>query len=386
MLSCIIIQYDNRVSYSVLRDIIKDKKETSMSDMSPMKKSVTICDMEIWNDSCSLEELKYAISHGASGATTNPVIVLNVLKQEMHLWEDRIKEIIKEMPEASEIDIAWKLIEEMAVKGAGLLKPVFDRTQGKKGRISIQTNAQLYRDAAAMTAQAVRFSQLAENMMVKIPATAAGVKAFEEATYNGVNINATVCFTVPQAVAVGEAVERGLKRREAEGKDISFLTPVCTIMVGRLDDWLKVVADKEKIAVTPGVLDWAGVAAFKEAVRIYKEKGFRTRLLSAAYRSHLHWSQIIGPNIVQTIPSKWQKLFNNSSVEVKETLDKPVDPAILDELKSFPDFVRAYEPYGLKPEEFDTYGATARTLRGFLAGYAELLSVIRNFMIPNPDV
>ncbi len=356
-----------------------------MSDMSPMKKTVSICDMEIWNDSCSVEELNYAIEHGASGATTNPVIVLNVLKQEMHLWEGRIREIIKEMPAASEVEVAWKLIEEMAVKGAGLLKPVFDASKGKKGRISIQTNAQLYRNAEAMTEQAIKFSKLADNMMVKMPTTAAGVKAFEEATYNGVNINATVCFTVPQAVAVGEAVERGLKRREAEGKDVSFLTPVCTIMVGRLDDWLKVVAAKEKIAVTPGVLDWAGVAAFKEAVRIYKEKGFRTRMLSAAYRSHLHWSQLIGPNIVQTIPSKWQKIFNNSSVEVKETLDKPVDAAIMAELKTFPDFVRAYEAYGMKHEEFESYGATARTLRGFLAGYADLLGVIRDFMVPNPD-
>ncbi len=354
--------------------------------MSPMKKSVSICDMEVWNDSCSIEELEYAIENGATGATTNPVIVLNVLKQEMHLWQDRIKEIIKEMPTGSEVDVSWKLIEEMAVKGANILKPVFDASKGKKGRISIQTNAQLYRDTEAMTKQAIRFSKLADNMMIKMPATEAGIKAFEEATYNGVNINATVSFTVPQAVAVGEAVERGLMRREAEGKDISFLTPVCTIMVGRLDDWLKVVASKEKILTTPGVLDWAGVAAFKEAYRIYKEKGFRTRLLSAAYRNQLHWSELIGDNIVQTIPSGWQKKFNASDIDPKVTIDKPVDPAILEELhKKFPDFTKAYEAYGLNHAEFDTYGAITRTLRGFLAGYTELLGVVRNFMVPNPD-
>ncbi|MBF9016720.1 MULTISPECIES: transaldolase family protein [unclassified Oceanispirochaeta] len=357
-----------------------------MSNMSPMKKSVSICDMEVWNDSCSIEELEYAIGHGASGATTNPVIVLNVLKKEMHLWQGRIKELIKEMPTASEVDISWKLIEEMAVKGADVLKPVFDETKGKKGRISIQTNAQLYRDAEAMTAQAVQFNKLASNMMVKMPATAAGIKAFEEATYQGVNINATVSFTVPQAVAVGEAVERGLKRREAEGKDVSNMTPVCTIMVGRLDDWLKIVAAKEGIITNPGTLDWAGVAAFKEAYKIYKEKGFRTRLLSAAYRNHLHWSQLIGDDIVQTIPGGWQKKFNNCDVPVEVTIDKPVDPAILEELhKKFPDFTKAYEAYGLKHEEFVTYGATSRTLRGFLAGYTELLSVVRDFMVPNPD-
>ena len=55
-------------------------------------------------------------------------------------------------------------------------------------------------------------------MQVKIPVTEAGIHAIEEATYHGVSINATVCFTVPQAVAVAEAVERGLNRRAASGK------------------------------------------------------------------------------------------------------------------------------------------------------------------------
>jgi len=90
--------------------------------------------------------------------------------------------------------------------------------------------------------------------------------------------------------------------------------------------------------------------------------------------------------VVQTIPCGWQKKFNNSDVDVDVTIDTPVDPAILKELKeNYPEFIRAYEPDGMKPEEFDSYGATARTLRGFLAGYAELVSVVRDLMIPNPD-
>jgi len=60
-------------------------------------------------------------------------------------------------------------------------------------------------------------------------------------------------------------VERGLKRREKEGKDISTMGPVCTIMVGRLDDWMKTVADKQNISADPGVFEWAGVAVMKKA-------------------------------------------------------------------------------------------------------------------------
>src|SRR5207237_3014136 len=100
------------------------------------------------------------------------------------------------------------------------------------------------------------------NMIVKIPATQAGIPAMEESTYRGITINATVSFSMPQCIAVAEAVERGLRRREQEGKDISSMGPVCTIMVGALDDSLKVVMEKEGDSVEPGYLAWAGVAVF----------------------------------------------------------------------------------------------------------------------------
>jgi transaldolase len=111
-------------------------------------------------------------------------------------------------------------------------------------------------------------------MIVKIPVTKAGITAIEETTYQGVSINATICYTLPQCLAVAEAVERGLKRREAEGKDISSMGPVCTIMVGRLDDWLKVVADRNNIITDPGYLEWPGVAVMKKTYKIYKERGY----------------------------------------------------------------------------------------------------------------
>ena len=342
----------------------------------------------LWNDSCSIEELSSSIEHnGAVGATCNPVIVLSVLKQEWHLWQDRIPEMIREMPTATDEQLAWRLVEEMSIKAAKLLEPVFEREGGKNGRLSIQTNPNLYRNVEAIVAQTVHFSELAPNMIVKIPATAAGVVAMEEATYRGVSINATVSFTLPQAVAVAEAVERGLKRREKEGKDISSMGPICTLMVGRLDDWLRVVADKKNIIADPKVFDWAGVAVMKKAYKIFQERGYRLRLLSAAFRNHLHWSELIGGDVVISPPFKWQERYNGSTVEISNYMDRPVDPAILSELsEKFEDFRRAYAEDGLKPIEFDEFGATRRTLRQFSKATDDLVAVIRDILIPNPDV
>lgn len=336
----------------------------------------------LWNDSCSIEELTKSISHGALGATCNPVIVWNVLKQEWNSWKDRIPQIILENPIATEDEIAWKLIEEMSVKAASLMLPAFKKEKGKNGRLSIQTDPRLYRDPERILKQAVRFSELAPNIIVKIPATKAGIIAIEEATYHGISINATVSFTLPQALAVGEAVERGFSRREKEGKDISTMGPVCTIMVGRLDDWLKAVAEKENIIANPEILDWAGVAVMKKAYRIYNDRGYRLRLLSAAFRNHRHWSEFIGGNLVISPPWEWQKRFNASDVTIENRMNTPVHPEIIAELeKKFTDFRRAYSENGMKPEEFDEFGATVRTLTQFSQATTNLILSIREIML-----
>jgi transaldolase len=109
-------------------------------------------------------------------------------------------------------------------------------------------------------------------------------------------------------------------------------------------------------------------------------------MLAAAYRHHMHWSELIGGDLVQAIPYEWQLLFNKSDVEVKKRMQNPVDPAIVEELhRKFADFRRAYDENGMKAEEFDRFGATARTLRTFIGSYMELVACVRDFMLPDPD-
>ena len=354
---------------------------------SPLHTMTLMGPTEFWNDSCSMEELKYAIDNGASGGTSNPLIVAEVLKKELDTWRPRIVSLIDENPTAGEDVIAWKIIEEITVNAARLLMPIFNRNNGRNGRLSLQTNAQNYRNTKATVEQALYFNTLYPNNNIKFPVTKAGIQAIEELSYQGVSVNATVSFTVPQSIAVAEAVERGLARRQKEGKDISTMRPVCTIMVGRLDDWLKVKMAKKGIITEPGYLEWAGVAVAKKTYNIYKERGYYTRILLAAYRNHYHWSEFIGGDISMTIPCQWQKKFNASDVEVKNRIDDPVDPKIVAELeKKFPDFCIAYDEKGMRPEEFEHFGATRRTLLAFLGGYTDLLQTIRHIMITDPDV
>lgn len=340
-----------------------------------------------WNDSCSVQELEYAIARGAIGATSNPVIVLNVLHKEMDLWRDRINQVIRENATWSEIQVAWQIYQELAVNGAKLLLPVHEREGKKFGRLSIQTDPAFYRNSAAILEQAQQFSALAPNMQVKVPATKAGIRMVEEATARGVNLNITVSFTVPQVLAAGEAIERGLKRRESEGKDISTMSPVVTMMVGRTDDWMKVLVKRDGIDIDPEYLEWAGVACFKHAYGLFQARGYRGRLLSAAYRNFYHWTEFVGGDVTLTLPYEWQVKYNESGIKPAPRMQEPVKEEILEALYTkIPDFRRAYDENGMSVEEFDTYGATVRTLRSFIQGWHDFVAVIRDFMLPNPDV
>jgi transaldolase len=353
---------------------------------SLLLRAVRTTPTEFWNDSCAVDELEHAIANGATGATSNPSLVLDVLRLEPETWRRRTLQLAAELPAANEAEIAWRIAEEIAVRGARLLEPVFERTGGRQGRLSIQVDPSRYRDAGAMVDQAVRFAGLAPNLQVKLPVTTAGLAAIEEATALGIHVNATVNFTVPGALAVAEAVERGLDRRAAAGHDIATLHPVCTLMVGRLEDWMRVSCERDGVLVTPGRTEWAGVAVFKRAYALYRERGYRTRLLGGAFRNHLPYSALVGGEIILTIPPAWQRLLDASGLETASRIDEPVDPSILAELLDrIPDFRRAYEPDGLAPAQLEAYGAAVRTLRQFIAAYHDLQAQVRDLMLPDPD-
>jgi transaldolase len=353
---------------------------------SPLGRTVSEYPTDVWNDSCAVDELEYALSFGAVGATCNPTIVVDVWNRDAARWRARAAALGQEQPRATVTDLAWAIVEDMSITGARLLEPVFEEQAGRQGRLSMQTNPAFFRTPEAIVEQAIRFHGLAPNIIVKIPATSAGIEAIEEATYRGVSINVTVSFTTAQCIAAAEAIERGLRRRDAEGLDTSRMGPVVTLMAGRVEDWLRVLVERDGIAVDPDALPWSGIAVFKRAYREFQARGFRARLLCAAIRHHYHWSELIGGDVVLALPSAWQKRFNASDVEVRARIDDPVAPGHVDELRRLlPDFVRALEPDGLSVAEFDSYGPTARTLRAFIASSQELVRLVTDALIPDPD-
>jgi transaldolase len=339
----------------------------------------------LWNDSADPRELSRSISFGAVGATCNPVIAFTAISSQLDAWAPRIAGIAREHPTWGESEIGWRAVEKLSIEAAALLEPAFRDSGGRNGRLSIQTDPRLHRNPDALVEQAVNFSQLAENIIVKLPATAVGIQAIEEATFRGVSVNVTVSFTVAQAIAAAEAIERGLDRRAAQGLPEREFGSVVTIMGGRLDDWLKQVADRERILVAPGYLDWAGIAVLKRAYRIFQERGYRARLLAAAFRSALQWSELLGGDLVISPPFDWQLRINENELPVASRIDVPVDERIVAWLSDrLPEFGRAYEADGMNVDEFQDFGATRVTLRQFLEADAKLDALVRDILVPAP--
>jgi transaldolase len=336
-----------------------------------------------WNDSGAPAELGEAVALGAVGGTSNPVIVYQTVKGHPELCLPMLDRLIAEHPHATEDELAWKLIADLGRESARKLLPVFTATRGAKGFLSMQVNPQYYPSRDRMVAHAVELAAVAPNIAIKAPATETGIAALEEMTARGLRINATVSFSVAQALAVAAALARGLARARAAGHDADAIRPYITLMIGRVDDQLKRVVERDRLQVAPGLVDWAGIAVFKQAHRLFQQRDLPGTLLAAAYRHEGHWSQLIGREVLQTIPYPWWKKFDASATAPMPTLETPVDGAILAELRAtFPDFRRAYDEQGMRPAEFIEYGATRHTLHQFLGGYADLLALIRGRMLP----
>ena len=356
--------------------------------ISPLQEAARLFPQtELWNDSCGIGEVSFALERGAVGATSNPVIVGRILKEEISSWRDRITEILRdELPEGDDIALCWQLSKEAGLKSAHLLLPLFEQTGGKRGWQAIQVDPRYYRSAHKTIAHAVELSSLERNILIKMPVSSIAPEAIEECTYRGISVNGTVCFSVSQAVAVAKAVERGLCRREAQGLSIDGMNPSCTIMAGRINDWIAEVVEQNRIPVAPEHVELAGVAVLKKVYSLFKERGYRLRVLGALNNSHWLWTHFLGGDLILTINPVWWRRLEGCSVPVVQKMDEKVPEEVIGLLSSHvEEFRKIYDEEGMAVAEFDHFGAFHRTMREFYRGYEGFLEYLRSYMLPLPD-
>ena len=322
-----------------------------------------------WHDSAVRAEQLAAFENGAVGMTTNPFLINATLRSDTDFWAERLKSVEKGL---SGDEKAQALIHCVTGYYAQEVRPIFDRGEAGKGYVCAQTNPNKTGDAEYMIQQAKTLASWAPNIVVKLPATNAGITAYEECVAMGLNVAATVSFTVPQVLAVGAAAERGKERARKNG-----ITPGLTIavmMVGRLDDYLRDVAHDSCAKVEESDIVQAGVACMKKAYNIFQERGYTTYLMPAGCRGANHVTEFAGAKMIMSIAPKIVKMIAEDAPQ-EERINVPVAADVIERLMTMPEFRKAYLEDGMSREEFITFGSANRTTDQFINdGWNPLLS------------
>jgi transaldolase len=331
-----------------------------------------------WHDSAEPEEIRRAVSWGATGITTNPVLVPRAIQNAPLRWDVEITGLTRHRPSPTVEEIGWWLTRGVVVEAAAILQPIYRRTEGQEGTVCLQVNPLNHDDAEAMVNQALACNTWAENLLIKIPVTAAGLVAIEELAARGVSTTATVSFTVPQVIQVAEAFRRGLDKAQDAGLDTARLHSYAVIMIGRLDGHLRDVVEAQGIDVTEEALQVAGIAVAKKASRLFADRDYESVLCFSSLRPYHDPGMVIGGPHVFTIPTSLEDQIIQEDLPLKAELDKPVDEALVAQLLAeVPDFRRAYNEEGMEPAEYVSYGSVVKTLDEFIEGYEGLKCYVR---------
>jgi len=326
-----------------------------------------------WHDSAEPSELATGIQRGAVGATTNPFLSHLALSRNATAWSEEINAVLAQDVEHEER--AEALMSIVIRHAAEQLTPVYQRSEKRMGYVCAQVNPARAGDRGAMLRMARRFSQWAPNIAVKLPATAAGLDVLEDCTAEGITCTLTISYTVPQVIAIAERYRSGIQRARSNATEPGRCFAV--IMIGRLDDYLRDVAHDAKAKVSESDIRQAGLAVTKRAYSIFRQHDYEAVLIVAALRGTYHMTELAGAELIMSIAPPYQEMLICRDLPREARIDIKVPADVIRRLCKLSEFVRAYEPQGMKPSDFITYGLTQRTLTQFHEAGWKLLENFR---------
>ena len=296
---------------------------------------------------------------GVTGVTANPTIFARALESS-DVYADEVSARLARGQDAE--SMLWDLLIEDVQAAADIFRPVFDRERGKDGFVSIEVSPEIAGDTDATIAAArdLRTRTARPNVMVKIPATPAGLPAIQAMVAEGANINVTLIFAVERYVKVVEAFLSGLERLRAGGHDLHGVQSVASFFVSRVDTKVDQQleekmegADEATRGQLEDLMGRAAIANSKLAYEFFTQlhAGPRWDALSSAgasvqrclwaststknprYRDTLYVEELIGPATINTMPPATFDAFRDHG-RVELTLQEDVEGArrVLDDL------------------------------------------------------
>jgi len=319
-----------------------------------------------------------------SGVTTNPRLTRKVLDLIPEVVNPIIDKMIMENPYKSDYKIAWKFYKAITEKGTQLYMPLFEKSKFKKGYVSAQVDPRLITDVKEMLLQALELKKIAPNIMVKCPGSKEGIYVIQILTSLGIPTNATLVFSVPDAMQVAKAVKKGYEIGRQWGVDYGQWRSVITIMIGRFEGrpQFEESAKSAGIELTEELKRWAGVAIAKKANQLLDDKnnGYSSKLLICSARpgpgpeNIYHIEKVAGGNLVYTLNPEiiddFMRICKNK--DIYNQMNEPVPPAIMDKLLKIPYFNAGFDEDGIKIEDFINQPAFVYTKEEFSGSMKEI--------------
>ncbi len=320
---------------------------------------------------------------GFRGVTTNPPLSLQAIQADPDFWMTEIGRIAAERSTSDVETVYWALYLEIVRRGAMMIAPVHEKSGGRYGFLSGQVDPRHVTNGQRMLEQGLELAALGPNVMVKIPGSQEGYQVIKELTARGIATNNTTSFTVAQYVACMNAVSRGLARAKAAGIDLTRWRSVITHMSARLGNIgdLKMQAEARGIALSPEDIMLGELAVMKRAYHLGKQAGHPSKMLQCSMRvidpgpgqpaSSWHIEKLAGGDFVYTCPpgyiAQLMQVEDRFSPFDPGAIHEEAPPEVLGKLMRVPYFRQAYEPDGMKPEEFSQFGAFVATAAEFAA-------------------
>ena len=325
----------------------------------------------VWVNNPTAAEVRLALTQGAVGCTTNPAFVGGLIKRAPGEALPVVAEIVAREPDDER---AAELIQERIVRTIlAEFLPVFARTDGLAGYVSLQGSPERDTEATAIEIQARAARALAPNCIPKIPATIPGLAVFDKLVAEGQPTLITEVFSLAQVI---ETCERYLAATAATGNRPVFVMAPIT---GILGDHLRSVAKRDGIGIDPAVVDLAGVAFARAAARVVREREYPVTLLFGGARTMLDLTGLVGEHHQATVNWSTFDEILKDDVEVANTIADDVPEAALRALTtSFETMDRAMREDGLALEEFEAFGPVQHFRDNFIAGWNVLEDAVRS--------
>lgn len=322
-----------------------------------------------------------------TGVTTNPPLSYQAIQENPTRWTAWVEVYARQHPGLDASQVAWQLYKEIVRLGAREYLPVYERSDFYYGHLSAQVNPYAFFDAEKMFSQAIELKSLGPNIAIKIPGSFEGVQVLRKLTASGVSTNCTSGYTVPQFIAVAEAVQAGLIEARANGVDLTGWRSVITYMSARWESEPIFIEQAKQAGVTlsPDDLRWASVAIFKQAYRIFCERAYPSKLLICSLRlgpevngvTHCwHMEETAGGRVIFTLPPPFlTELFTQAGhLNLTQRIRKDIPAGVMSRLRKVPYFMAAYEPDGATPQEFNQMPALLSTMQQFMAAMDKIVA------------